>query len=42
MAKSIPPAEYERGRTWLPEITQACLPASTRWRDEEPNRRYLQ
>ena len=42
MAKAIPTAEYERGRTWLPEITQACLPASTRWRDEGPYRRYLQ
>jgi hypothetical protein len=34
-------AEFERAKTWLPEIAEACLPAGTRSQDEGPRRRYF-
>src|SRR5689334_9579876 len=39
--KVIPTAEFERLRTFLPEIAAALLPPGTKWRDEGPRRRYF-
>ena len=34
-------ADFERAKSWLPEIAEALLPAGTRWQDEGSRRRYL-
>ena len=34
-------SDFERAKSWLPEIAEALLPAGTRWQDEGSRRRYL-
>ena len=33
--------DFERAKSWLPEIAEALLPAGTRWQVEGSRRRYL-
>ena len=34
-------SDFERAKSWLPEIAEALLPAGTRWQVEGSRRRYL-